>query len=84
MKEDSLDTSHFKPVTSITQIGGIPSRDTLDKEEKEEENRRIMEEKKKEEEEKKKIELTNKKVEYYMEKIPDFSYMLSNEIVKKE
>jgi len=78
MREDSLDTSQFKPVHSMPA-----SREILDNE-KEEENKRFLEEKKKEEEEKKKIELTNKKVEYYMEQIPDFGYMLSNEIVKKE
>ena len=77
--EDSLDTSQFKPVASITHIGAA-SRDTLDKEE---ENRiKEEEEKKKEEEEKRKAEATNKIINHYMEQIPDFGYLQSNEIIQ--
>jgi len=74
--EDSLDTSQFKPITSITHVAG--SREILDKEEE----NRINEEKKKEEEEKKRVEATNKIIDHYMEQMPDFGFFQSGEIVE--
>ena len=70
-------------------------KDEQDKEEevreleriKQEENKRKKEEeekaKKEEEENRKKEEIFKKKVEGYMQKIPDFGYLFSNEITEK-